>query len=140
MELSLENVNWLGVLLGGVIAMVVGGLWYGPIAGKAWMAEMGLTEEEIKASGSPTGAMIKSFVAALVFSFGIAVFMAMPAFQNAGWNGGMMLGFVFAILIHGAGGFPNYAFENKSLRHFLIHIGNTTVTFMAIGAMMGAMQ
>jgi hypothetical protein len=140
MEMSIENVNWLSVLAGGVIAMLVGGLWYGPIAGRAWMAEMGLTEEEIKASGNPTQAMIKSFIAALVFSFGIAFFMAMPAFHGVGWKGGMMLGFVMAILIHGAGGFPNYAFENKTLRHFLIHIGNTTVSFMAIGAMMGAWQ
>ena len=27
-------------------AFVVGGLWYGPIFGKAWMAEMGFTEDD----------------------------------------------------------------------------------------------
>lgn len=133
-----NNINWLEVLVGGVIYMAVGGVWYGPIAGKAWMAEMGVTEEEIKASGSPAKAMAQSFVASLFLSAGLAVILAMPSFADGGWQGGMMTGFFLSVLIIGGGTFANYAFENKSIRHFLIHMGNITLCMMAMGAMMGA--
>jgi len=135
--MGFEHINWLSVLAGALIYMVVGGVWYGPIAGRAWMAEMGLTEEEIKESGSPTAAMIKSFVAALFMSTGLAFILSMPAFRDSGWQGGMMTGFILSILLIGGATFPNYAFENKTLRHFLIHMGNVTIAMMLIGAMMG---
>tara|TARA_R110002096_G_scaffold174349_2_gene350080 strand:- start:1406 stop:1822 length:417 start_codon:yes stop_codon:yes gene_type:complete len=129
------NVNWLAVLAGAVIYMLVGGIWYGPIAGKAWMNEMGVTEEEIKASGSPTAAMIKSFFAAIVMSIGLALILYNPGNEN--WMEGMLTGLAVAVFIVGGATFPNYAFENKSIRHFLIHMGNVTVAMMLIGAMMG---
>ncbi|WP_286831551.1 MULTISPECIES: DUF1761 domain-containing protein [Kordiimonas] len=137
MEL-LANMNWLAVLLGAVIYMAVGSIWYGPIAGKAWMAEMGLTEEEIKASGSPAKAMAQSFVAALFLSAGLEFILSMQSFADGGWMGGVQVGFVLSVLIIGGGTFANYAFENKTLRHFLIHMGNITLAMMAMGAMMGA--
>jgi len=31
----------------------------------------------------------------------------------------------------------NYAFENKTLRHFLIHMGSVIIAMMLMGAMMG---
>ena len=130
------NVNWLAVLVGAVIYMFVGGLWYGPIAGKAWMDEMGLTEEEIKEAGSPTEAMIKSFVSALVMSTGMALILYNPGNEN--WMEGVMVGIALAIFIVGGATFPNYAFENRTMRHFLIHMGNVTVAMALIGAMMGA--
>jgi len=136
-DISFEHINWLMVLLGAVLYMVVGGIWYGPIAGKAWMAEMGLTEEEVKSAGNPTGAMIKSFFAAILMSAGLAFILSMPSFRDSGWQGGMMTGFIVSILIVGGATFPNYAFENRSLRHFLIHMGSVTIAMMAIGAMMG---
>lgn len=135
--MGFEHINWLSVLVGAIIYMVVGGIWYGPIAGKAWMAEMGLTEEEIKEGGNPTAAMIKSFIASLFMCTGLAFILGMPAFNEAGWQGGMMTGFILSVLLIGGGTFPNYAFENKSLRHFLIHMGNVTLALMLIGAMMG---
>jgi len=137
MEL-LGTINWLQVFAGAVIYMVVGSIWYGPVAGKAWMAEMGLTEEQIKEQGPPTAALLKSFVAALFLSAGLAWILAMPSFAGTGWQGGMMTGFILSVLIIGGGSFPNYAFESKSLRHFLIHMGNVTLAMMLIGAMMGA--
>ncbi|MEX0299970.1 MAG: DUF1761 domain-containing protein [Kordiimonas sp.] len=130
------NVNWLAVLAGAVIYMLVGGVWYGPIAGKAWMDEMGMTEEEIRASGSPASAMAKSFVAAIVMSIGLALILYNPGDEN--WMEGMLVGLAVSVFIVGGATFPNYAFENKSLRHFLIHMGNVTVAMMLIGAMMGA--
>ncbi len=135
-NLYLDTINWLTIPVGAVLYMFVGGLWYGPIAGKAWMEVMGLTEEDMKDMANPTGAMIKSFISAIVMSFGLAWLMASPAFVNTGALGGAIAGVVIAILIVGGATFPNYAFENKRFKHFLIHMGSVIVAMALIGAMM----
>ncbi|WP_262695103.1 DUF1761 domain-containing protein [Kordiimonas aquimaris] len=136
----LAEINWLAVFAGGIIYMFVGGLWYGPIAGKAWLEEMGMTEEEVKASGSPTGAMIKSFIASLFLTFGMAFLFNMMGITNADWIHGAISGAFMALLIVGAATFPNYAFESKTTRHFIIHLGSTTVAMTLVGAMLAAWQ
>lgn len=131
----LSQINWLAVLASGVITMVVGGLWYGPIAGKAWMKEVGLTKEEIEASGAPTAAMIKSFIASLVLGLGMSIVVIWSGVAVGDWMGGAVVGITVSVLIIGGGVFPNYAFEDKSIHHFLIHMGNITVAMALIGAM-----
>ena len=44
--LDLSGLNWLAILVATVAAFVLGGLWYGPLFGKAWMAALGKTEED----------------------------------------------------------------------------------------------
>ncbi len=134
----ISQVNWLAVLASGVIALLVGGLWYGPIAGKAWMEEVGLTEEEIKASGAPTAELIKSFIATLVLAVGMSFIITWSGVAAGDWLGGAVVGATVAILVIGGGVFPNYAFESKSLRHFLIHMGNVTISMALIGALLAA--
>jgi len=135
----LADINWIAVLLGGVIYMAIGSVWYGPVAGKAWMAEIGMTEEELKqAENNPMKAMLLSFIASLFMSFGLAFVLNMTGTAGGGWMGGLKVGLILSILIIGGGTFANYAFESKSIRHFLIHMGNVTLSMMAIGAMMGA--
>lgn len=134
----LAELNYLTVLLGAVIYMFVGGLWYGPIAGKAWLEEMGMTEEEVKAAGSPTAAMIKSFVSALILSFGMAFLFTLPGMDETGVLHGAAFGAFLSVIVIGGATFPNYAFESKNLRHFLIHLGACTVAMASIGAMMAS--
>lgn len=137
---TFTDINWLAVFFGGIIYMFVGGLWYGPIAGKAWLSEMGMTEEEVKASGSPAPAMIKSFIASLFMSFGLAVLFKLTGITGTGWLHGAFGGGFVALFIVGAASFPNYAFESKTARHFVIHIGNTVLAMSFIGAMLAAWQ
>ncbi len=42
------DVNWLAVVLAALAGFVVGGIWYGPVVGKAWMAALGKTTEDIQ--------------------------------------------------------------------------------------------
>ena len=133
---AFSQVNWLAVPLAGVITMFVGGLWYGPLFGQAWMDEVGLTKEEIEASGTPTQAMIKSFIASIVLGIGMSLVIAWSGVPVGDWVGGAIIGLLTALLVVGAAVFPNYAFEDKSLRHFMIHIGATTVSMALIGAML----
>src|ERR1700752_1507680 len=43
-------INYLAVLVASIVGMVLGGLWYGPIFGKQWVALMGWTPEHIEAA------------------------------------------------------------------------------------------
>lgn len=135
---NLIQINWLAVPVGGILSLVLGGIWYGPIAGKAWMDEMGMTREEIEASGSPTAAMVKSFIASMVLTIGLAMVFNAANIEAGDWLGGAGFGAMMGVLVVGAATFPNYAFEDKTPRHFLIHIGYTTILMAAIGAMLAA--
>jgi len=41
----MENINWIAVVVAGLVPTVMGYLWYGPIMGKQWMASTGKSEE-----------------------------------------------------------------------------------------------
>jgi hypothetical protein len=63
------QMNWLAILLSGLIPMAVGAIWYGPLFGKAWQREAGISDETIK--GANMG-MIYGIATlfALMFAFG----------------------------------------------------------------------
>ncbi|WP_417448974.1 DUF1761 domain-containing protein [Kordiimonas sp.] len=134
------GLNWLAIVVSATVFMVVGGLWYSPfLAGKAWMKEMGYTAESIKTDGAKPGpAMAKATLASLVASIGLAVLLNMGSLGSLDWLGGALTGFFVSVVVVGGATLPNYAFENRSLRHFLIHIGNTTVAMTFAGAILAA--
>ena len=66
------EVNFIAVLIAGVIAMVVGFVWYGPLFGKKWMDLIGATpesmsSEEVQKQMMPT--YVLQFVLALLEAF-----------------------------------------------------------------------
>lgn len=60
---SFVAVNWLAVVVGMVVSMVLGFLWYGPLFGNTWLQLIGKSAEEIESD--PT-MYIKTAVAAFV--------------------------------------------------------------------------
>lgn len=42
------KINFLVAAIAALIPMIMGSVWYGPLFGKAWMKEMGFTEESMK--------------------------------------------------------------------------------------------
>ena len=42
------NFNILAIIVAGLVPMVLGALWYGPIFGKQWLSSMGKTNEEME--------------------------------------------------------------------------------------------
>lgn len=47
MATALSNINWLSVIAAVVSSFLVGGIWYGPVFGRAWMQAFGLSEEDL---------------------------------------------------------------------------------------------
>jgi hypothetical protein len=72
--MEILNLNFLVVLASGLIPMIVGAVWYGPLFGKVWMEEAGMTMEKIQGAN-----MAKIYGVATLFSlmFAFGIFPAM---------------------------------------------------------------
>ncbi len=95
--MSVVPVNYWAVLACGVVSMVLGSLWYGPLFGKMWMGLMGLTDEHMK-SAKQKG-MGKSyalmFIGSLLMAYVLSHSLTFAgAYLNAaGVSAGLMVGF-----------------------------------------------
>ena len=72
----MHEVNLLAVLAAGIVPMVVGALWYGPLFGKRWLELMETTAEEIQEGFNPLKTYGVSFLLALVTAFILAQLFA----------------------------------------------------------------
>ncbi len=128
-----STMNWLAVFVASILGFVIGGLWYGPLFGKAWMKAAGMTEEMIK-----EGNMAKTYGLTWVFTLIIAVifgfFFNDPSVDAAmGALYGFFTGFGFMMMAVAV----NAMFEQKSAKYFLINGGYWVVIAVAMGAFIG---
>ncbi len=87
------TVNYLAILLCGVVSMVLGSLWYGPLFGKMWMSLSGVSMGGEKKS--MTKSYLIAFVGALIMAFVLAHALVFAAayLKASGVSGGLMAGF-----------------------------------------------
>ncbi len=69
------DLNYLAILVAGIVPLIVGALWYGPIFGKRWLALMETTEEAIAEGFNPLKTYGGSFLFAIASAFGLAVLL-----------------------------------------------------------------
>jgi hypothetical protein len=64
----MPHINYLAVLVAGVVLFMLGGLWYSPVLfAKRWVALQGKTMEEMSAGGGSMPVMyIQAFLCALI--------------------------------------------------------------------------
>lgn len=125
----MANANLLAILVAAATGFLIGGLWYGPLFGKAWMAEHGFTEEQLRGSN-----MFKIY--GLTFSFSVlsAVFLGhLLAFFDTNTRSTLMIsvGISLGYIIPAIG--TNYLFSRKSGRLFAIDAGYWIVFYAAMG-------
>jgi len=134
MDIHLDMINWLGVIAAAISSILIGGIWYAPpIMGRAWMKETGFVEEE---AADPKFAILTSFIANFIFAIGLSLVITLAGIQSGNWFAGAHIGFFVAILLVGAGTWQNYAFENKSFKHFAIHSGNQIISMTLTGILL----
>lgn len=122
--------NWVTIIAAAIAAFGVGGLWYGPLFGKAWMVANGFTEADLAGSN-----MVKLFGGTIALNLVSAVFLghllahfAPAPMQTMMISTGIALGFIIPGLA------VNYMYSRRTMRLFLIDAGY----FLAIFAVMGA--
>jgi hypothetical protein len=93
------EINWLAVIVAGIVNMVIGYLWYGPIFGKMWMSLSGIVMTPEKMAEMKQKGMGKSyalmFVGALIMALVLFKSIASVSgfLQESGASVGVMVGF-----------------------------------------------
>lgn len=129
-------INWLAVLVAAVISMVLGYLWYGPLFGKAWMKETGVSKKVMdKNMGMKYGIL---FIGAILMAwvFDHALVFAITFLGIGGVTGGLMgaffnwLGFIAPVT---AG---IVLMEDRSFKLWLIQNGYYLATLMLMSVVL----
>lgn len=105
------NVNWLAVVLGAVLAFIVGWLWYGPLFGKQWAEGNGV--ELGTAASMPMGAMAAQAIGLLLVSW----FVGVTATTDSLWT------FILAVIAFGVMQASGGMFLKKPNNVILIDFG-----------------
>ena len=131
----MNTVNWIAVLVAGISAFVLGGVWYSPaLFGKAWMKENNFSEANVKA-GNKGKIFGWSVVLSLIMSVNLAMYLA----NTPGLN--LSMGLLFGALA-GVWIFCGIAivalFEHKSARYIFINGGYCLISLALMGAVLGA--
>ena len=135
-NIDFGDLNYLAILVAVVFNQVLGALWYSTLA-TPWMAETGLTNEDIEAmKGTPRQwyPYVIAIVMAAVFTLGLALLVqGMEADRVVeGLGLGVLAAVGFVVTSHGV----NYAFEGRSLKLLLINSGYPLVSYAAIGILL----
>lgn len=126
------QINWLAVLAAAASAFMLGGLWYGPLFGRAWMTAAGISEERA-AGGNKALIFGGSFALALLAAASFAVFLGPTVTLLQGTLYGLTAGICWVAGSYGI----SYLFERRPLSHFLINGGYHALQFTLIGAILG---
>ena len=137
------GVNLVAVVLSALATMVVGFIWYSPMLfARPWTIAMGYNpddkakmDEMRKGAGPLYGiALLASLLSAFMLGkviFGITVDTALYGLK-VGF--GVWLGFVMTVQL------TDMLFGKRPLKLFLINTGYQLVCYLAMGAIIGAMQ
>lgn len=130
------DVNWLAVLVAGVINMVVGAIWYSPgVFGKTWMKELGMKAGEGMMDKSKMGqGYLIVFVGALLMAFVTAVVVhysgAKELTEGAMVGFWLWLGFALTIPLN------DVVFGKKTTTLYMINVVYYLVVLVVNGAML----
>ncbi len=127
--ISFASVNWLGVVVGMVVSMILGTLWYGPLFGKAWMAMIGKRAEEIESDPMD---YLKTAIAAFVAM--IFLNLAVNAFGAASLVEGAIQGALVFIGFGATATFVYTTFEGPPQKVWLLYSAYQVVVFIIMGA------
>jgi hypothetical protein len=132
-NIDFGDLNYLAILVAVVFNQLLGALWYGTFA-KPWMAETGMTQEDMEGmKGTPQQWVpyVVAIVLAIVFTLGLALLVQGMEADNAGEGLGLgvLAAVGFVVTSHGV----NYAFEGRSLKLLAINSGYPLVSYAVIG-------
>jgi hypothetical protein len=124
------EINIWAVIVAALSGFAIGGLWYGPLLGKQWMAASGVTEADVKQTNFPKVygvTFLMSFISAYVLAHVVTQFDATTV--KGGTEAGFWtwLGFVVTVRVTDA------LFNRGSMRLVTIDSGYRLIWLVAMG-------
>ena len=131
--------HYILILIGGVVSMIVGSIWYGPMFGKKWMEICKVTEMDIERRKEMQKAAMPLYITQFLLTL-LQLFILVNQMTWGGWTGQAIgvsffywLGFIMPT-IAGSAMWNNDATKVKWAR-FLIQSGYQFVMFLIFGFM-----
>ena len=139
MPFKLSEVNSVAVFVAGLVASVVGAVWYTAVFGKLWVRLQGYSEERMAAMQArrPMPVFLGiMFVAYLVLAFAIAFLLTGIPGPNA--LTGAVLGVILWVGPAAAIGLTGHIATDKADGIYVIDIGCELVYLVLMGLILGA--
>jgi hypothetical protein len=125
------EIHWLAVVVAAVVGLAVGGVWYGPLFGKAWAAARGLTDESLKDGFNPAKVFglvfLLNLFSAFILDHTVATYGDPDLSLTVMITGGVALGFIIPAMG------VNYLFSRLSLKLFVIDAAYWLATYVLMG-------
>jgi len=133
---ALQNINYLGVVLGVLASMIIGMVWYNPkVWGEQWIKLIGFKKKDLTDKQGMPVMMTISVVFYFLVAITIAALLEMTSASGTG-DGvlmGAIIGFVF-----GYGPLSvTYVYAKRRFELSMIDGGYIVVTTAVIGAILG---
>ena len=126
-------VSFTATVFATVLGFALGALWYGPLFGARWMAEVGRTPEEIGKDFRPAKVYGATFVLGLVAAYVFGLYVG----PNPGLAFSVVTGTGAGLCWVTTALATNYLFERRSITLIAINGGYHSVRFALIGLAFG---
>jgi hypothetical protein len=133
----MPSVNYLAVLVAGLIIFMLGGLWYSPaLFAKRWIALQGKTMDQMKTEAANANMplmYLSALVAGLITAFVMAVILSR---YSPTVLVGTHIAFFCWLGFAGATSYTTSLFSGRSKQLWLIDSGYNLVSFLIAGAIL----
>jgi hypothetical protein len=127
--------NYLAVIVCAVVYWLLGGLWFGLVFGRPWLAYEHITEEQVRAAGPVVAPYVISFLLNLLIAY---VLSQLCLWRNATTAArGAALGILLWIGFVGPITYTTYMYEMRPWQLFAINQFYPLVGLALIGAILG---
>ena len=139
--MDFSSINWLAVIAAVLASMVIGSIWFGPKAFyPAWLKALAQIDKT-DPNDRNMGPVVRIFGLTILASFVQAVFMSLMvnAMGSTTLASGAVTGFLLWLGFVAPSSLTNKLFADR-VQAWYYEAGNHLVTFVAMGAILGAWQ
>lgn len=136
MTFNVSEINFWAVLVCAVATFMVGGLWYGLVFAKTWVAVHGFSDDQVASMAKKQGRNFAIFFATdLVMATVISLLAVNLGIASA--VQGAVLGLLIWVGISATSGAAKNAACDKSLSAYLIDCGHELAALVVMGVIIG---
>jgi hypothetical protein len=137
--MDFSSINWLAVIAAVLASMIIGSVWFGPKGFfPAWQKALGQIDKS-DPNDQNMGPVVRIFSFVILASFVQATFLALiiNALGNTTLASGALTGFLIWLGFVAPSSLTNKLFADR-VQAWYYEVGNHLVTFVAMGAILGA--